>query len=101
MIRTLFLLFFLLSCDLHDRYPPKGDFCEIELNPAPCLFVDFREKILDLGEEKIPLQMINRVHYTFSYKERSFEMGVLGEHRLYIKELGNSAKERTFHRRRK
>ena len=101
-MKKYFLIFALtLSCDLHDRYPPKGDFCEIELNPAPCLFVDFREKILDLGEEKIPLQMVYRVHYKFSYQERNFELGVLGEHRLYIKELDLSAKERTFHRRRK
>ena len=100
---SLILVVLILNCDLHDRYPPKGSFCDIMENPAPCLELDFRNKILNLNGNTIPLSMINRVHYEFEYSDKLYELGVLGEHRIYIKELkGNiDTKEKIFHRRRK
>jgi hypothetical protein len=92
----------LLSCGLDERYPPKGSFCDIMENPAPCLDIAFKEKIITINKETLPLSLLTRVHYEFVYKERKFELGVLGEHRIYIKELGvENAKEKVFHRRKK
>lgn len=100
-IKYIFFIIFLVHCGLHDRYPEKGSFCEIEMNPAPCLFINFREKILDLGDEKILLSMINRVHYTFQYNGKFFELGMLSENRIFIKEEKDGSKERIFLRRKK
>jgi hypothetical protein len=95
-------MFFLVDCGLDERYPPKGSFCDIMENPAPCLEIGFKEKVLTLNGESIPLSMINRVHYEFEYQKRKFELGVLGEHRIYIKDLDvNNSKEKIFHRRKK
>ncbi len=96
------ILILLFNCGLDDRYPPKGSFCDIMERPAPCMDVNFREKFIILNGETIPMNMITRVEYNFAYENKTFELGVLGEHRYYIKELGmENAKEKIFHRRKK
>ncbi len=96
------ILFSLEDCGLDERYPPKGSFCDIMENPAPCLEIGFKEKVITLNGETLPLNMLTRVHYEFSYQKRRFELGVLGEHRIYIKELDvDASKEKVFHRRKK
>ncbi len=94
--------FLFFNCGLDDRYPPKGSFCDIMERPAPCMDVNFREKFIVLNEETIPLNMKTRVEYNFVYNNKNYELGVLGEHRYYIKEMGiENAKEKVFHRRKK
>jgi hypothetical protein len=96
------ILILLLNCGLDDRYPPKGSFCDIMERPAPCMDVNFREKFIILNGETIPMNMITRVEYNFTYENKTYELGVLGEHRYHIKELGmENAKEKIFHRRKK
>ena len=92
----------LFNCWLDDRYPPKGSFCDIMERPAPCMDVNFREKFIILNGETIPQNMITRVEYNFTYENKNYELGVLGEHRYHIKELGvENVKEKIFHRRKK
>jgi len=96
------ILVLLIHCGLDDRYPPKGSFCDIMERPAPCMDVNFREKFIILNGETIPLNMITRVEYNFTYENKTYELGVLGEHRYHIKELGvENGKEKIFHRRKK
>ncbi len=99
---TYGILLLLFNCGLDDRYPPKGSFCDIMERPAPCMDVNFREKFIILNGETIPLNMITRVEYNFTYENKNYELGVLGEHRYHIKELGvENVKEKIFHRRKK
>ena len=102
LILTYVIFLLLFNCGLDDRYPLKGSFCDIMERPAPCMDVNFREKFIILNGETIPMNMITRVEYNFTYDNKNYELGVLGEHRYHIKELGvENAKEKIFHRRKK
>jgi hypothetical protein len=84
---------------LENRYPKDGTFCEIQVNPAPCLEISFREKVLVLNNKKIPLKMLLRVHYEFEEDGRTFEIKLQSEHRFEISEKSNpSYPKKMFHR---
>lgn len=85
----LLSIFFILNCDLENRYPDAGEFCTPMREVPECVQMDFRNKTLQFSnpEKKIGLHMTTRVEYDFTEDKSKLQLDVLSEHRIRIRNI--------------
>ncbi|MDX1959858.1 MAG: hypothetical protein SFU98_14905 [Leptospiraceae bacterium] len=96
------VLIALTHCDLKDRYPKPGHFCELMVREPSCVDVDFRNAKVTFQNTEISMIMIFRVQFKFTHNMINYQLDVLGEHRIQIVNLSQGSNEkRIYHRQKK
>lgn len=99
MKKILFLILLTQACNLHDRYPKPGEFCEPMVEKPVCIFVDLKNKEIVKDSIKIQLLMTNRVQYKFIQDQNTYDLELINENRIRLRPEGKTDQEEIYIRK--